>query len=98
MNEEADVEIEKVEILKSVGYQPYKAQEIDLTTSINNKVDKLALTGMYTKAELNRFKTIGGRWENIKDPYGSNKTASEIIDINPADLLLPPDAKMATLS
>ena len=98
MNEEADVEIEKVEILKSVGYQPYKAQEIDLTTSINNKVDKLALTGMYTKAELNRFKTIGGRWENIKDPYGSNKTAPEIIDINPADLLLPPDAKMVTKS
>ena len=49
---------------------------------------------MYTKAELNRFKTIGGRWENIKDPYGSNKTAPENIDINPADLLLPPDAKM----
>lgn len=98
MNSEDEIEIEKIEILKQVGYKPYKSEQIDLTTAINKKVDKLSTSGQYTATELRRFKTLGAKWEAIKDPYGSNKLAPEIIDINPADLVMPEENKLVSKS
>lgn len=98
LNEDVEVEEEKNEILKAVGYKPYQAEEVDLTSSINKRVDKLALEGVYTAAELRRFKMIGSKWESIKDPYGGNKSAPEIININPVDLLLPDQTQLMSNS
>ena len=91
LNENQERKEEKIEILKEVGYQSYKPQELDLSTTIDEKADELITTGKYSTAEIRRFKTIGRKWENIKDPNGSNKSAPEVVNINQQDYNIEPE-------
>ena len=95
LNQETEMKEEKIEILKAVGYQPYQAQNLDISTALEMKADELVKTGKYSTSEIRRFKTIGRRWENIPDPTGKFKTAVEKINVKPEDLYLPDEVKIA---
>lgn len=94
LNDEQVRNDEKIEMAKSLGYQPYTPQGEDLSTVIDAKVAALGSSGNYTSAELRRFSVIGRKWEQIKDPQGSGKTAAELVDIKPEDLYIEPETKL----
>lgn len=96
LNADTERRDEKIEILKELGYTAYKSEDLDLSTLIDERVDVLMSTGRYSTSEIRRFKTIGRKWEQIKDPKGSNKLAPEIININPADLVIEAEVKLTT--
>ena len=96
INEDKERKEEKIEILKDVGYKAYQEQELDLTTEIEEKVESLIETGRYTTAEIRRLKTIGAKWEKIQDPKGSNKTATEMINLSTQDYVIEPDKTRLT--
>jgi hypothetical protein len=77
MEKEDEVQAEKIEIMKSVGYQTYQSQQLDLTTALEEKADELVSTGKYSSQEIRRFKTIGKRWENIQDPDNKFKIETD---------------------
>ncbi len=95
MEKEDEVQAEKIEIMKSVGYQSYQSQQLDLTTALEEKADELVSTGKYSSQEIRRFKSIGKRWENIQDPDNKFKTAVEKINITAEDLAVPSEIKLA---
>lgn len=96
LNSDEELKEEKIEILKSVGYQTYQSEELDLTTAIETKVDKLVSNGRHTTAEIRRLKMIGKRWENIQDVDGKFANAVDKINVKPEDLIMPADVKIAS--
>lgn len=94
VNGAVEVEVEKTEILKAVGYNKYEAEDLDLSSHVIKRVDKLALNGRHSSGELNRLKRIASKWEDISDPYGSGKKAPEIIDIKPTDIIVDRQKKL----
>lgn len=88
LNQEEEVKEEKKEILQAVGYQSYVSENLDLTSIGEKQVDRLALTGKYSTAELRRLKNISKKWEDIPDVTGRYKTAVEKINIKSEDLVM----------
>lgn len=95
LNSEEEIKEEKIEILKAVGYQSYQAEELDLTSAVEAKVDKLILSGKYSTSEIRRLKNIGKKWESIPDVDGKYPNAVEKINVKPEDLMMPVENKIA---
>lgn len=95
LNKEEDIQEEKKEILKTVGYQSYQSENLDLTSFIEKRVDSLSTSGKYSTAELRRLKMIGKKWEDIPDVNGKFKNAVEKVNIKPVDLQMPTEVQIA---
>lgn len=94
LNESIERTEESIEIQKVIGYQKYVPQEVDLSTTIDEQVETIKIKSNKTTAELRRLKTIGRKWEDIKDPRGTGMSAPEIIDIKLEDYKLAPETRL----
>ena len=84
------------EVFKNVSYKPYETQDQAPEVAFMRLVMEDASKGILSAAEVRRFETISKKWRTtIKDPYGGEGTLETAAAINPEDLLIPENNKLA---
>lgn len=93
---EGDASIVTDDAFKNVDYKPYETQGQNPEESFMRLVMDEAARGNLSSAEVRRFEALSKKYRTtIKNPYGGEGTLQQAAHIDPADLLIPENNKLA---